>query len=207
MLRYLRVMLTFCFLLSPVIAHANAPYPRENPLVDESAAVSIGLAPEATAGLQKSFTLEGFFAGETVGRGSIFSKIAGVARSFRASTSGTWDGKVLTLVETYQYAVTNSEKRVWRFTKTGKGTYLAESNEILEDAKITLEGRVAKFKYKKLITRPDKKKPVKVTFNETWTLQENGVLESRSELKKLVRVGREAINFVRLGNESALKAP
>jgi len=202
-----RLLIIAALLLIPFAARSNVPHPRANPLVVEAVEEEVGLAPEATANLQKEFTLEGFFAGHTVARGSIFSKIAGAARSFRASTKGTWDGKVLTLVETYQYAATSREERVWKFTKTGRNTYLAESDEILEKTDVVIDGRVATFEYKKEISRPGKKKPVTVTFKETWTLQRNGVLESRTELKKLVRVGREAVNFVRVGNEAALSAP
>lgn len=204
---YLKALLVLGFMGSPIFALANIPHPKANPLTKAPVQQQAPLVSKETANLQKRFTLEGFFVGETVGRGSIFSKVAGASRSFRTSSSGVWDGKVLTLVETYQYAATSAETRVWRFTKTGKGTYTAESDEILDKATIKIEGRVAKLKYKKNIPRPNKKKPAKVTFKEKWTLRKNGVLESRSELKKVVRVGREAINFVRVGNESALKAP
>ncbi|MEP2942594.1 MAG: DUF3833 family protein [Hyphomicrobiales bacterium] len=204
---YLKAVMVLGFMGFPIFALANVPHPKANPLTKAPVQQQASLDSKETINLQKRFTLEGFFVGETIGRGSIFSKIAGVGRSFRTSSSGVWDGKVLTLVETYQYAATSPETRVWRFTKTGKGTYTAESDEILEKATIKIEGRVAKLKYKKNIPRPDKKKPAKVTFNEKWTLRKNGVLESRSELKKIVRVGREAINFVRVGNESALKSP
>lgn len=219
--RSLKALLVFSFMLFSVAADAKqtlppnnittlqgaVPLPRENPLAKAPAEQASNSVSAATANLQKRFTLEGFFEGETIGRGSIFSKLAGASRSFLTTTIGTWDGKVLTLVETYEYAATAAETRVWRFTKTGKGTYLAESEEILEKATVKIDGRVAKLKYKKNIQRPDKKKPTKVTFSESWTLKKNGVLESRTELKKVFRVGREAINFVRIENESLLKAP
>ena len=122
------------------------------------------------------------------------------------STVGTWDGKVLTLVENYQYAAGDSEQRIWKFTKTGNSTYTATSKEILKEAKVEIKGRVASFKYQKKLPRPGKK-PVKVKFAEQWTLNKNGTLSSTATLSKLVRVGREAINFARVGNEAALKAP
>ena len=201
-----------CFLGSSLAMPAYAvtpPLPRANPLVGNAALVpenQPGSAPEATANLQKKFTLEGFFAGETIGRGTIFSKIAGAGRSFQVTTSGSWDGKILTLIETYHYAAGDPDQRIWHFTKIADGVYQGESTEALEDVELTIEGRVASFKYKKKLNRPAKG-PVKVVFNERWTLLENGVLESRTDLKKPFRVGREAINFVRLGNEAALKAP
>lgn len=191
----------------PVANAATPPLPRANPVaVSAAAAPEAGLLPQASADLQKKFTLEGFFAGETVARGTIFSKIAGASRSFQVTTSGTWDGNALTLVETYRYAAGDQEQRIWRFRKTGEGTYLAENNESLEPVNVGINGRVASLKYRKMLSRPGKD-PVKVTFDEVWTLRKDGVLESRTELRKVLRVGREAINFARAGNEAALNTP
>lgn len=204
------IPLTFIAILS-VAQAATPPLPRANPgalspAVSTPQTQAQGLAPEASANLQKKFTLEGFFAGETVGKGTIFSKTVGASRSFNVTTVGTWDGKVLTLIENYQYAAGDREQRIWKFKKTGDGAYTAESKEIQKKAKVQIDGRVARFKYQKKLPRPGKK-PIKVTFTEQWTLQKNGVLASTSKLSKIVRVGREAINFVRAGNEAALKAP
>jgi len=209
-----RLFLLFSIAVFLPVANVQAatpPLPKENPTVGGSTTSIIsqeqsqqeGLAPEATANLQKKFTLEGFFAGETTAKGTIFSKTVGASRSFNLSTVGTWD---LTLVENYQYAAGDSEQRIWKFTKTGNSTYTATSKEILKEAKVEIKGRVASFKYQKKLPRPGKK-PVKVKFAEQWTLNKNGTLSSTATLSKLVRVGREAINFARVGNEAALKAP
>ena len=176
--------------------------PRPNPIKLEASDTS-----KATANLQKEFTLEGFFAGEIIGRGSFFSKLAGIGRDFRTTAFGTWDGDVLTIVETYEYAATKAETRLWRFTKSGANTYVGESDEIVGKAKVRIRGKVAKLRYRKNIELPDRDKPTRVTHVETWTLKENGVLESRTQLRKGVRIGREAINFVRSDNEDALSAP
>ncbi len=197
------ILVVFSLLFS-VPSYANSPHPRENPLKSEG--ITLGLAQEATANLQKEFTLEGFFAGETIAKGQIFSKLAGAGRSFQMTTKGSWDGEVLTLQEKYIYA-SGVEKRLWSFKKIGKSRYLVESEEILQPSELIIEGRVAKLEYKKKIPRGGGKKPVKVTFKEEWIFKPNGVLESRTELKKLFRVGREAINFVRLENKESLKAP
>ncbi|MEM8795164.1 MAG: DUF3833 family protein [Pseudomonadota bacterium] len=231
MVRLIGVFLPF-FLsvsLSAAFAQATVPAPRANPerlptadiapsslslapvapggIAEEQTAEQLGLAPEATANLQKEFTLEGFFAGETVARGSISSKTVGVARSFRMRARGTWDGKVLTLVETYQYAFGQNEQRVWRFTKTGPDTYIAESSEIQEKAELKLNGRRAKLKYVKTFERGDDKEPIEITHRENWIFRENGLLEINVDLRKFVSVGREAINFVRVENEETLVAP
>lgn len=206
----LKLLLASILALAIFLSAANAatpPLPRANPVaVSAAAAPEAGLLPQPSADLQKKFTLEGFFTGETVARGTIFSKIAGASRSFQATTSGTWDGNALTLVETYRYAAGDQEQRIWRFRKTGEGTYLAENNESLEPVNVEINGRVASLKYRKMLSRPGKD-PVMVTFDEVWTLRKDGVLESRTELKKVLRVGREAINFARAGNEAALNTP
>jgi len=208
---FLSLLLSLTIFSASAAYAATPPLPRENPSASGTTSTSPavqqeGLAPKATTNLQKKFTLEGFFAGETKAKGTIFSKTVGASRSFNMTTRGTWDGKVLTLIENYQYAAGDREQRVWRFTKTGKGTYTAKSKEILKDATVTIKGRVASFKYQKKLPRPGKS-PIKVSFTEQWSLKKNGVLASTTKLTKLVRVGREAINFVRLGNEAALKAP
>ena len=214
MRRFISLLSIAIFLPLAIAQAATPPLPKENPsaggasapAVSQEAAPQEGLAPKATANLQKKFTLEGFFAGKTTAKGTIFSKTVGASRSFNMTTKGTWDGKVLTLVETYQYAAGDSERRVWKFTKTGDGKYTATSKEIQKKVKVEIKGRVASFKYQKKLPRPGKK-PVKVTFTEQWALRKNGILASTTKLSKLVRVGREAINFARVGNEAALKAP
>lgn len=209
-MRHLSSLFPLALVASLSVAQAaTPPLPRVNPQGSTPAASAAQPqvpAPDTAPSLQKKFTLEGFFNGETVGKGTIFSKTVGAARSFNVSTVGTWDGKILTLIENYQYAAGDREQRIWKFKKTGDGTYTAESKEIQKKAKVEIKGRVASFKYQKKLPRPGKK-PVKVTFTEQWTLQKNGVLASTSKLSKVVRVGREAINFVRAGNEAALKAP
>ncbi|MEP1443884.1 MAG: DUF3833 family protein [Hyphomicrobiales bacterium] len=214
-MRRLISLLSIAIFLPVAIAQAaTPPVPKQNPaasgastpVVSQAQAQQAGLAPKATANLQKKFTLEGFFAGKTIAKGTIFSKTVGAGRSFNMSTVGTWDGKVLTLVENYQYAAGDNEQRIWKFTKTGNGTYTATSKEILKKINVVIKGRVASFKYQKKLPRPGKS-PVKVTFTEQWTLNKNGTLSSTAKLTKLVRVGREAINFARAGNEAALKAP
>lgn len=214
MRRLLSLFSIAIFLPIAIVQAATPPVPKASPLVGSSSTAAVaqeqpqqeGLAPEATANLQKKFTLEGFFAGETTAKGTIFSKTVGASRSFNMSTVGTWDGKVLTLVENYQYAAGDNEQRIWKFTKTGDGKYTATSKEIQKKVKVEIKGRVASFKYQKKLSRPGKK-PVKVTFTEQWSLRKNGILASTTKLSKLVRVGREAINFARAGNEAALKAP
>ena len=214
MRRFFSLFSIAIFLPVAMAQATTAPKPTANPsaggtsapAVTQEAASQEGLAPEATANLQKKFTLEGFFAGKTIAKGTIFSKTIGASRSFNMSTIGTWDGKVLTLVESYQYAAGDSEQRIWKFTKTGDGKYTATSKEIQKKVKVEIKGRVASFKYQKKLPRPGKK-PVKVTFTEQWALRKNGILASTTKLSKLVRVGREAINFARVGNEAALKAP
>lgn len=197
------------FLFSVTYAHAATPAPKANPLrVVETEGQEnnqqLGLAPEATANLQKKFTLEGFFAGSATGRGTIFSKTAGVARTYNIVTSGTWDGKVLTLVETYQYSFGSPEQRVWRFTKTGEDSYLAESSEIRKAVKVKLNNKGASLRYEKDIERAEDDKKISIVHREAMTLRENGLLEIRTGLRKFVAVGSEKINLVRVGNEAAL---
>ena len=214
MRRFFTLFSIALFLPVAMAQATTTPKPTANPSAGAASAPAVtreatsqeGLAPKATANLQKKFTLEGFFAGETIAKGTIFSKTVGASRSFNMTTRGTWDGKVLTLVETYRYAAGDNEQRIWKFTKTGDGKYTATSKEIQKKVKVEIKGRVASFKYQKKLPRPGKK-PVKVTFTEQWALRKNGILASTTKLSKLVRVGREAINFARVGNEAALKAP
>lgn len=213
----LRLFIILIAIFSATITlSATPPSPKPNPLHVSNITVATipireepqeGLAPEATDNLQKKFTLEGFFAGKTVAKGTIFSKTVGVARSFNATTLGKWDGKVLTLIETYTYAAGNDEQRVWRFKKKSDGVYVGTSDEILKKTVVTIKGRVATYKYKKKIPRGKGKKPVTVTFHEELAFRKNGLLLSETKLKKFVNVGQEKINYVRVGNEETLVAP
>ena len=115
MRRFISLLSIAIFLPLAIAQAATPPLPKENPsaggasapAVSQEAAPQEGLAPKATANLQKKFTLEGFFAGKTTAKGTIFSKTVGASRSFNMTTKGTWDGKVLTLVETYPVSYTH----------------------------------------------------------------------------------------------------
>lgn len=87
-----------------------------------------------------SFSLESFFTGRAIARGTFVSELAGVRRDFTVKTRGKWDGKRLVLVEDIIYDDGQVEQKTWRITKTAPGKYTGQRDDVVGDAEISQEG-------------------------------------------------------------------
>ncbi len=93
------------------------------------------------------FSLEGFFAGRTVGTGGFTSAIAGIDRRLTVRTTGRWDGKTLTLVEDFLYADGERDRKTWRFTKIAPGRYTGTREDVVGTADVVQDGNTVKLTY------------------------------------------------------------
>jgi hypothetical protein len=93
------------------------------------------------------FTLEGFFAGRTVGKGSFTSQVAGVNRELTVVTRGRWDGRTLTLREDFAFADGETDVKTWRFTKVAPGVYEGVREDVIGKADIRQVGNTVQLRY------------------------------------------------------------
>jgi Protein of unknown function (DUF3833) len=103
---------------------------------------NIAAAPGAPA-----FTLEGFFRGRTVGKGTFAAPIAGVRRELTVVTRGRWDGRTLTLREDFLFADGEKDVKTWRFTKVSPGVYEGAREDVIGKADIRQVGNTVQLRY------------------------------------------------------------
>lgn len=113
-------------------------------------------APTATVGDDaQTLVLEDFFRGRTTGTGTFESRIAGVERSFRIDTLGTWDGRTLTLQEDFVYDDGERQRLTWRFTKVAPGRYEGTREDVIGTADVRQDGPVVRLSYEADIAGAD----------------------------------------------------
>ncbi|MBT9371529.1 DUF3833 family protein [Rhizobium sp. CSW-27] len=139
--------------------------------------------------------LEQYFEGRTRATGS-FSAINGVKREFKVDLTGRWDGKTLVLREDFTFSDGETDRKTWRFTKTGPGRYTGTREDVIGTTDVVIEGKVAKFNY--LVNLGTEAKPNKVRFYDTMELEADGTLVNTAWVTKyLLPVARTTVIFSR----------
>lgn len=104
--------------------------------------------PEATIPPRiEPLTLEEFFVGHTTGEGRFESRIAGVERTFTVKTTGTWDGRTLTLREDFVFSDGERDSKTWRFTRQKDGTYRGTREDVIGVAEIWQDAETVRLSY------------------------------------------------------------
>jgi hypothetical protein len=114
--------------------------------------VLLGLAGSALVGgavhaTEKPFIIEEFFAGRTIGKGCFSVPLAGIKRELTVYTRGRWNGRTLTLVEDFDYADGERDRKTWRFTKVSPGRYEGTREDVIGKADVRQVGRVLALSY------------------------------------------------------------
>ena len=129
--------------------------------------------------------LESFFAGATEGEGVFVNSWTGSERRFRVQIAGTWDGTVLTLVEDFDYADGEKDRKTWKLTRFGPGAFTGTREDVVGQAKAWTEGKVVRLEY-----------DVKLAgwtlgFSDVLALRGDGSLLNRATVGKWgIRLGR-----------------
>lgn len=104
------------------------------PTVDESLAA-------------RPLVLEDAFRGRLVGEGRFVSRLGLAPRGVTVDMRGTWDGRVLTLVEDFVYSDGERERLTWRFTRIGPGRYTGTREDVIGEADVRQEGNILRLSY------------------------------------------------------------
>jgi Protein of unknown function (DUF3833) len=153
---------------------------------------NIAAAPDAPA-----FTMEGFFAGKTVGKGAFTSTIAGVNRPLTIITNGRWDGKTLVLREDFFFADGEKDVKTWRFTKTAPGVYEGTREDVIGKADVRQVGNTVQLRYSADVRSKDGS-VTRLDFADTIApLDRKRVLNKATVSKFGVPIGDVTITFVR----------
>jgi hypothetical protein len=149
-------------------------------------------APNAPA-----FTLEGFFTGRTVGRGSFVSSVAGVNRPMVVTTRGRWDGRTLVLREDFAFADGEKDVKTWRFTRVAPGVYEGTREDVVGKAVVRQVGNTVQLTYSADVRSKDGS-VTRLDFADTIApLDRRRVLNKATVSKFGVPIGEVSIIFER----------
>ena len=141
--------------------------------------------------------LEAFFPGRTEGDGVFTNSWTGSERRFHVVIDGAWDGSTLTLVEDFAYADGEKDRKTWRLTRTGPGTFEGTREDVVGKARAWTEGNVVRLEYKVEIGGWT------VDFSDVLALRDDGSLINRAIVGKWgLRVGRVELLLRRAGGGS-----
>ncbi len=144
-----------------------------------------------------AFTLEGFFAGRTTGKGAFTSSIVGVNRPLTVVTRGRWDGRTLTLREDFFFADGEKDVKTWRFTKTGPGVYEGVREDVIGKAVVRQVGNTVQLTYSADVRAKDGS-VTRLDFADTIApIDRRSVLNKATVSKFGVPIGDVTLTFVK----------
>lgn len=143
------------------------------------------------------FDLEQFFDGRVVASGQFQDVLGTVRRRFDVEIDGTWDGRILTLVEDFAYADGSFEQRVWTLEKTGPQTWEGSAPGVIGVATGEERGDTFNWRYTIDLAVPDG--TLRVTFDDwMWHLSETRVLNRAYMTLFGVDIGEVIISFEKI---------
>jgi hypothetical protein len=141
-------------LLAMTAACATAPPPPR------------GVATEA-------FVLERDLAGKTIGRGE-FRAIGQAARPFVAYLDGRWDGETLTLVEDFEFADGEKDRKTWRLRRVGAGEWRGTREDVVGEARGFMDGGAFRLEYDIVLPDPNGGAGTRVRFRDIIVRTQDG---------------------------------
>lgn len=179
------------------------PAPRALLLGLTLAACTPPAAPRAQADAP-AFVPEQWFQGRTVGRGEFRRSFGGRPTRFTMVIQGDWDGRVLTMDETF-----NSDRgrwnRLWTITKLDGGRYTARLTTGHGPGEVTTAGDTVRMRYR--AAAPLVERPFAARFEQSLQLRPDGTVLNIADVYKFgVRIGRSTVVFRKPeGREAVLK--
>ncbi len=144
----------------------------------------------------RELRLEEFFEGRTVARGQFQDRFGTVRRRFDVEIEGTWDGRILTLVEDFVYEDGSTEQRAWTLEKTGDRTWRGTAPGVIGVA--VGEERGDTFNWRYTIDLPVPDGVMRVTFDDwMWLLSDDRLLNRAYMDRFGVNLGEVIIFFER----------
>ncbi|KIN70646.1 putative lipoprotein [Sulfitobacter noctilucae] len=138
--------------------------------------------------------IEEFFNGRVLATGQFQDTFGTVRRRFDVEINGTWDGKVLTLIEDFDYADGTKEQRIWRMSKTGPNTWTGTADGVLGEASGQASGDAFNWVYRIDLPVPDG--TLRVAFDDWLWLVSDTRVYNRAYVKKYgVDIGEVHITF------------
>lgn len=144
----------------------------------------------------RSFVVEEALAGTLTGQG-VVTPILGSATTFDVTIAGSWDGKVLTLVEDFRYPTGTQERKTWRLTRTAPGEYAGTREDVIGQARAFQDGTSLRLEYDVLLDTPAGK--IVTRFRDVLYWRDGATIENRATVSKLgLRLARVQLTLKRV---------
>lgn len=138
--------------------------------------------------------LEDALKGRTLGDGVFVNSFTGGETKFSVVIDGTWDGKVLTLVEDFTYSDGTQDRKTWRLTKTAEGVYAGSREDVIDTADVRQDGNGVRLDY--YVTLSTGIGDIDVRFQDLLYLNADGSIANKAVVSKFgLRVGRVDITM------------
>ncbi|XDZ66723.1 DUF3833 domain-containing protein [Alphaproteobacteria bacterium LSUCC0684] len=147
------------------------------------------------------FSLEEFFAGQTVAYGIFEDRFGKLRRQFRVNITGKVDGNTLILDEDFLYDDGEKANRIWMITNMGRDAegniqYRGEAEDIVGVATGAVAGNALNWSY--IIDLETGGNTLRVKFNDWIYQQDEHVAINRAYVKKFgVEIGSVTLVFLR----------
>lgn len=136
----------------------------------------------------KPLVLEEALVGRILADGAL-TTLTGDETKFTARIDGSWDGRVLTLVEDFDFADGTKDRKTWRLTKIGPGRYTGTREDVIGEATAFQDGAGVRLEYVINMDTPAGK--MDLTFRDLLYLQPDGSIRNLAVVSKWgLRVAR-----------------
>ena len=85
--------------------------------------------------------LDDAFQGVATGHGRFKSGLIGLDRGFTVTTRGRRSGDIFVLVQQFRFDDGETDRRVWRFRRTGPNNYAGTRQDVIGEAKVRVDDR------------------------------------------------------------------
>ena len=151
----------------------------------------------------KPLVLEQTLVGRVLGEGTLTNSVTGGETKFSVVINGSWDGKVLTLVEDFTYSDGAKDRKTWHLTKVSNGRYQGTREDVIGTADVRQDGQGVRLDY--YVTLETSIGKLEVRFRDLLYLQDDGSVANKATVSKFgLRIGRVDIVMRRDAGESPL---
>lgn len=145
----------------------------------------------------KPLVLEEALVGRIVADGAL-TTLTGDETKFVVQIDGTWDGRVLTLVEDFAFADGTKDRKTWRLTKVGPGRYTGTREDVIGEANAFQDDAGVRMEYVINMDTPVGK--LDLTFQDLLYLQPDGSVRNLAVVSKWgLRVARVDLTMRKVG--------
>jgi hypothetical protein len=162
-----------------------------------AAALTAGCAapqPADYAAETPALDLRRYFNGELTAHGIFTDRSGKVVRRFVVRMVGTWDGDNGVLDEDFVYSDGEKQKRVWRITRLGDGSYTGRADDVIGEATGRAAGNALNWRY--TLALPVDGTVYHVQFDDWMYLMDERVMLNKAVMSKFgIRLGEVTLAF------------